>query len=143
MAAIFSHNAEDRTPKETTLDEQVFGSGAFGIRNVTLSIRPTGDGTLRVYTAIVGRTGRVYVPTLIEAQFRLDKPVTASTTGVAPTLVVTSAAERELDGTHEHWSVEGARLDISLPDRNGSKLNLQFDTKDGRDGFGVTLDRRD
>jgi hypothetical protein len=51
--------AEDRTPKDTTLDEEVFGRRAFGIRNVTLSIRPKGDGTLRVYTAIVGRTGRV------------------------------------------------------------------------------------
>jgi hypothetical protein len=135
--------AQDRTPRDTRLDEEVFGSRAFGVRNVTLSIRRRGDGTLRVHTAIVGRNGHVFVPTLIEVQFRLGEPAIASTAAVVPTVTVISAVKRELDEPHERWPLEDVRVDISLPDRTGRELNLQFDTKDGRDGFGVTLDRRD
>jgi hypothetical protein len=42
--------AEDRTPRTTDLDVTVFGAGAFDVRNVTLTIQPSGDATLSIST---------------------------------------------------------------------------------------------
>jgi hypothetical protein len=135
--------SEDRTPRETPLDEEVFGKGAFGVRNVTLVIRRTGDGTLRVHTAIVDHNGCVYAPSLIEVRLRLGELVASAADGaVGPTVMVVSAVKRELDPPYERWPLDGVRLDISLPVRTKGVLNVHLDTRDGRDGFGVTLERR-
>ena len=134
--------AEDRTPREAALDEQVFGKGAFGVRNVTLTIGPSGEGTLQVHTAIIGHSGRVYVPSLIDVRLKVTEPVTPRGDQVEPTVSVVSAMKRDLDAPQDHWPLEGAHLVLNLPGTTSRELNIQFDTRDGRDGFGVTLIRR-
>ena len=134
--------AEDRTPREAALDEQVFGRGAFGVRNVTLTIRPAGDATLQVHTAVIGYSGRVYVPSLIDVRLKVTEPVTPRGDQVEPTVSVISAIKRDLDAPQDRWTLEGARLVLSLAETGNRELNIQFDTRDGRDGFGVTLIRR-
>jgi hypothetical protein len=56
-----------------------------------------------------------------------------------PTVTVTSAEERYLDGDHEKWARDGTRLSLSLVDLTSKELNMQLDTVDGRGAFGATL----
>jgi hypothetical protein len=135
--------AEDRTPRETALDEHVFGRAAFGVRNVTLTIRPSGEGTLRVHTAIVGHTGRIFVPELIDVQLQLIGPVsTPRPDQFEPTVSVVGAIKRDLDPPYDRWPMVGARVVLNLPGTTSRELNIHFDTRDGRDAFGATLTRR-
>jgi hypothetical protein len=135
-------SAEDKIPRGTPLDEQVFGRGAFAVRNVTLAIRPTGEGTLRVHTAIIGHNGKVFVPELIDVRIGLAGPLAPVPNRFEPTVSVVAAMKRELDPPYDRWSIEGARLVIDLPAIASPELNVQFDTRDGRDGFGGTLTRQ-
>src|SRR5438105_4788751 len=55
---------DERTPKSSALDEQVFGPGAADVRIVTLVVSPTGDAQLQVRRSVVARTGKVFAPSM-------------------------------------------------------------------------------
>ena len=133
--------AEERTPRATELDVNVFGPGASDVRNVTLTIRPSGDGTLSISTAVVGKQGRRYAPSVVETKLMIGDPVTTVFDRVAPTVMVSSAEERYLDGEHERWPKEGTRVSITLARAAATEIELRYDTKDGRGSFGATLHR--
>src|SRR5437868_2986246 len=61
---------EDRTPRSTLLDEQVFGRGAVDVRNVALVVSSSGDATLQVRKSVVSANGRVFAPSIIEVKMR-------------------------------------------------------------------------
>ena len=130
---------EERIPKSTPLDEQVFGAGAVDVRTVTLVLSPSGDGDLQVRRSVVGSKGKVFAPSVTEVKMRIGEPVTLELGHLKPTVTVTSAEERYLDGDHERWTREGTRFSLSLVDLSSKELNIQFDTPDGRGAFGATL----
>jgi len=132
---------EERTPRTTDLDVSVFGAGAFGVRNVTLTIRPSGDATLSISTAVIGKQGRRYAPSVVEAKLTIGDPVTTVLERNAPTVTVVSAEERYLDGEHERWPKEGTRVSLTFMGAAASAIELRFDTKDGRGSLGATLKR--
>ena len=133
---------EDRTPRATELDDKVFGPGAADVRNVTLTIQPSGQGKLSVSTAVVGRDGRRYAPSEIVANLTVADPVTSIAGRLSPTITVMNAEERYLDGAHERWPMDGARVSITIADPASGEIEFRFDTKEGRGSFGVTLKRR-
>jgi hypothetical protein len=133
---------EDRTPRDTDLDVRVFGPGAYDVRNVTLSVRPSGGGTLTVSIAVVGRNGHHYAPSVIEATLKIGDPITNALGKLAPSVTVVAAEERYLDGTHDHWAIEGSRTSITISNPEARELEFRFDTRDGRGSFGTTLTRR-
>jgi hypothetical protein len=134
--------AEDRTPRTTDLDVTVFGPGAFDVRNVTLTIRPSGEATLSISTAVVGKQGRRYAPSVVEAKLTIGDPVTAFLDRFSPTVTVVTAEERYLDGERERWPKEGARASITVTGATAAEMELRFDTPDGRGSFGTTLKRQ-
>jgi hypothetical protein len=134
--------AEERTPRSTDLDVSVFGPGAVDVRNVTLTIRPSGDGTLSISTAVVGRQGKRYAPSVVEAKLTLGDPVTTVFERIAPAVTVVSAEERYLDGERERWPKEGTRVSITLPRAAATEIELRYDAKEGRGSFGATLQRQ-
>jgi len=134
--------AEERMPRTTDLDVNVFGPGAFDVRNVTLIIRPSGEGTLSISTAVVGRQGRRYAPSVVEAKVRIGDPVTTVLDRLSPTVTVVSAEERYLDGEHERWPKEGARASITVTGATATEIEFRFDTQDGRGSFGASLKRQ-
>ena len=130
---------EERTPRTSDLDEQVFGRGAMDVRTVTLTISPSGDGDLQVHRSVVGSKGKVFAPSIMEVKIHVGEPVTARLGHLEPTVTVKSAEERYLDGDHEKWARDGSRLSLSVPDAQARELNMQLDTPDGRGAFGATL----
>ena len=133
---------EDRTPRTSDLDVKVFGAGASNVRNVTVTIDASGHGKLNVSTAVVGRDGRRYAPSVVEANFTVADPVSSSFGRLSPTITVVDAEERYLDGGHERWPIEGARVSITVIDPAAGELEFRWDTKDGRGSFGTSLKRR-
>ena len=130
---------EDRTPRSTALDEQVFGRGAVDVRNVTLAISPAGDATLQVRKSVVAAKGKVFAPSLVEVKMRVGEPIVSELGHLRPTVMVTSAEERYLDGDKETFPRPGLRVTLSLVNATSNELNMQFEPADGQDGFGVTL----
>jgi hypothetical protein len=133
---------EDRNPRTSDLDVKVFGAGASNVRNVTLTIEPNGRGKLSVSTAVVGRDGRRYAPSVVEANFTVADPVSSSLGRLSPAIVVVDAEERYLDGGHERWPIEGARVSITVIDPAAGEIEFRWDTRDGRGSFGTALKRR-
>jgi len=131
---------EDKTPRATALDTQIFGPGAFAVRNVTLTIQPSGDAKLAVSTAVVGRTGRRYAPSVIEATLKIGAPVSTFLGRPAPTVAIVNAEERYLDGGHERWPILDASSTVTVTD--STTLEFRLDTANGRNAFGTTLKRR-
>lgn len=132
---------EERTPKTSPLDIQVFGAGAMDVRTVTLVISPSGDADLQVKRSVVSRTGKVFAPSLMEVKMHISEPVTLDLGHLKPKVDVTSAEERYLDGDREHWSRDGSRVSLDVVDLTSKELNMQLDTPDGREAFGATLTR--
>jgi len=132
---------EERTPKDNALDQQVFGAGAVDVRSITLTIAPNGDGDLQIRRSVVGKTGKVYAPSITEVKMHIGDPITLELGHLHPTTTVTSAEERYLDGDKEHWQRDGSKVSLSLVDLTSKELNIQFDTPDGRGAFGATLVR--
>ena len=130
---------DERIPRNTPLDIQVFGAGAMDVRTVSLLITPSGDATLQVRRSVVGKTGKVFAPSLMEVKMHIGDPVTLELGHLRPNVDVTSAEERYLDGARERWPRDGARVSLSLPDLTSTDLNIQLDTPDGRGAFGATL----
>ena len=133
---------EERTPRTSDLDVKVFGAGASNVRNVTLTIEPAGRGKMSVSTAVVGRDGRRYAPSVVEANFTVADPVSSSFGRLSPTITVVDAEERYLDGGRERWPIEGARVSITIVDPAAGEIEFRWDTKDGRGSFGTALKRR-
>jgi len=130
---------EERTPRSTPLDEQVFGRGAVDVRDVTLVVSPSGDATLDVKKSVVAGKGKVFAPSLVEVKMKLAEPVVSELGHLRPTVTVTSAEERYLDGDKETFPRPGLRVVLSLVSASSDELNLQFEPSDGQDGFGATL----
>jgi hypothetical protein len=134
--------AEDRVPRATALDIQVFGPNAYEVRNVDLTIRPTGEGVLTVSKAVVGQKGRRHAPSVIEAKFVLGPPQTSITGRIEPVVKVTSAEERYLDGTGDRWPRDGSRVTISMASLDDNQMELRLDTPTGSESFGETMMRQ-
>jgi len=131
--------AEDRTPRTTSLDEQVFGRGAVDVRNVTLVVSASGDATLEVRKSVVGARGKVFAPSLVDVKMKIGEPVVSELGHLRPTVTVTSAEDRYLDGDKETFPRAGLRVTVSLVNAASNELNMQFEPADGQDGFGATL----
>jgi hypothetical protein len=133
--------AEDAAPRVTDLDVQVFGPGAHDVRNVTLMLHPSGEGTLTISTVVVGRTGRRYAPAVLEATLKVGDPITKTLGKFAPTVTVITAEERYLDGAHDRFAKDGSRVSITVSGTTVTELELRFEIRDGDGSFSTTMHR--
>jgi hypothetical protein len=131
---------ETRTPRSTELDAKVFGPGAVDVRNVTLTILPSGHATFSLAKAVVGRNG--HAPSVIEATLTIGDPVSSTADRLSPMTTVVKAGERYLDGDHERWAIEGARVSLAVLNPTPDNIEFRFDTRDGNDSFGTRLKHR-
>ena len=133
---------EDRVPRATALDVQVFGPDAYEVKSVDLTIQPTGEGVLKVSKAVVGQKGRRYSPSVVEAKLVIGSPRTSITGRIEPAVKVVSAEERYLDGSGDRWSRDGSRVTISMASLEDNQMELRFDTANGSESFGETMTRQ-
>lgn len=133
---------EDRMERYSQLDVEVFGPHAVDVRNVDLTVQPSGEAVLKVTTKVVDQKGRTYSPTLVEAKLRIGAAARSIAGLIQPVVTVVSAEERYLDSSGDHFSRDGSKVELTMTDLAGDELNLRFDPSDGRGSFGTTLKRQ-
>ena len=134
--------AQYKMERVSQLDIEVFGPHASDIRNVDLTIQPSGRGVLKVSTSVVDQKGRTHAPSVIEAKLTIRAPETPSTIPgrIQPVVVVESAEERYLDGSGDRWPRDGSRVTITA-DAGLKALDLRYEPKNGTGSFVTTLTR--
>ena len=128
------------------LDVSVWGRGSSKIRNVDLSLEPSGEGILRVHTSVVDAQGKPkpYSASVVETRLKVEMPDTPPAgEALRPTVSVMDAKERYLDGGDEPRLIEGLRVSFHIPATDPARLNIRFDTAQGRGSFGESLHRHD
>jgi hypothetical protein len=120
----------------------VFGPDAFDIRDVDLTLEPSGEGVLKISTSVLDQKGKTWAPTLIEAKLTLAPPQAARQTAgggrCEPVVTVTSVNERYLDDTNYQTPLTGSRVMI-VTDPAARQLEVRFETPKGDGSFWSTL----
>jgi hypothetical protein len=120
----------------------VFGPEAFDIRDVDLTLEPSGEGVLKISTSVLDQKGKTWAPTLIEAKLTVAAPQaagpTAGTGRCEPVVTVTSVNERYLDDTKYQTPLPGSRVTI-VTDQAAKQLEVRFETPKGEGSFWSTL----
>ena len=132
---------EYRMKRASEVGTQVFGPNAFDIRNVELTLEPSGEGVLKISTSVLDQKGKTWAPTVIEAKVMVAVPQTAQTPGTGkcePAVTVAGVEERYLDDTNYHTSLDGSRVMIAA-DPAAKQLEVRFETPKGEGSFWSTL----
>ncbi len=134
-------------PFELTLtsdyQESVYGPGARSVRQVDLTIRPSGEGTFTVVSSIRDRRGRTVPGTRQIEEVRFTVGDLQRETGHQPryTSRIERAERRYPDDPAYSFPLEGAKLEFFVPEGTERTLDVRFDTPEGRGSFWETLRR--
>ena len=120
---------------------QVFGPDAFDVRDVELTMQPSGDGLLKISTSVVDAKKRTWAPTLIEANVTLGASEPTAAGRCQITVKVNSAQEQYLDETKYQAPIEGAEVRLLL-DAGAKEMDLRFETPNGEGSFWTTVRRQ-
>jgi hypothetical protein len=138
-------NAEPmKVPLNSAVDVSVWGADASSLRKVQLTIRPSGEGTIKVTRSVVDGHGRTKADTVSveEAELRLRAPDTVDASRIEPVVDVIKPERRYLDDPKNYWPLDGLVVKLIATDLDHDRINLQFDLPDGRGSFGETLVRQ-
>ena len=138
-------SASDEMKLTSDFDKSVWGVNATSVRTLELTMRPGGQGTLRVTKKVVDGKGRV-VPasTWIE---NVELTVGPATPGVAARIeheaTVVKATRLFPDDPDYVWPLDGLRVKlVTFADGDGNSIEIRYDTPEGRGSFWETLKRQ-
>lgn len=138
-------SAPDEMALTTAFDESVWGPNAKSVRVVELQIRPSGEGVLRVTKRVVDARGRT-VPastSVEEAKLTIGGSRKTIATRVEHDVHVVSAVRTYPDDAAYKWDLTGLKVQVvTFDDEDRNRLEVRFDTPEGRGSFWETL-RRD
>jgi hypothetical protein len=130
-----------RMKRSSEIGTQVFGPNAFDVRDVELTLQPSGEGLLKITTSVVDAKKRTWAPTAIEAKLMLGAAELNPVGRCAVAVKVTGAEEVFLDETKYRSTLEGAEVRL-LMDQPGKQFELRFETPEGDGSFWSTLTRQ-
>jgi hypothetical protein len=123
------------------LHHSVYGPNARSVRQVTLTIRPSGDGTFTVTNSVRDRSGKTVPGTrqIDEVTFTIGD--LKREPGYQPryTSHIVKAERRYPDDPQSTFPLDGAKLELFVPEGKTGALAVRFDTPDGRGSFWETL----
>jgi hypothetical protein len=137
-------SASDRMPLSTDLDRSVWGAGAAAVRDVSLTIRSSGEGTLTITRKIVDARGRTAQTStsIEEAQVVVEGPLEAPAGRMEHAVRVVRAERRYPDDPSYKWPLEGLQVKVATFDDNDDAIEVRVDTPEGRGSFWETLRRQ-
>jgi hypothetical protein len=133
-----------RMKRASEVGVQVFGPSAFDIRDVDLTLEPSGEGVLKISTSVLDQKGKTWAPTLIEAKVMVAAPQTFQISGAGkcePVVAVASVEERYLDAANYRTPLTGSRV-LLLTDPAAKQVEVRFETPKGEGSFWSTLTRQ-
>jgi hypothetical protein len=126
-------------------DKSVWGVNATSVRILELTVRPTGDGTLRVTKKVVDGKGRV-VPastSIEETQLKLGGATPGVATRIEHQATVVNAVRLFPDDPDYRWPLDGLQVKlVTFQDGDGNSIEVRYDTPEGRGSFWETLRRQ-
>lgn len=131
-------------PLNSAFDISVWGQKASSVRKVEMTIRPTGEGTIRVTRSIADGGGKTKPGSVsVEAaQLMIRAPKTTGTDRAEPVVEVLNPERRYPDDPADRWPLDGLSVKLITADLDSNKLHVRFDLPDGRGSFVETLVRR-
>ena len=119
----------------------VYGPNARSVRRVALTIRPSGDGTFTVTNSVRDRSGKTVPGTrqIDEVTFAIRD--LKRDPGYQPryTSHIVKAERRYPDDPRSTFPLDGAKLELFVPEGKTGVLDVRFETPDGRGSFWETL----
>lgn len=137
-------SAPDEMRLTSDFDKSVWGPNATSVRRVELTVRPTGEATLRVTKHVVdGRKRVVPASTWVEeAQLKIGAVTPGTATRLEHEVTVVSAVRLFPDDKDYRWPLDGLRVKaVTFSDGDGNSLEIRYDTPEGRGSFWETLTR--
>ncbi len=135
---------EYRMKRASEVGTQVFGPNASDVRNVELTLQPSGEGVLKISTSVLDQKGKTWAPTLIEAKVTVAAPQAAVQTSAGrcePVVTVGGVEERYLDETGYRTPLSGAHVRM-VANPAAKQLEVRFETAKGEGSFWSTLMRQ-
>ena len=119
----------------------VYGPNARSVRQVTLTIRPSGDGTFTVTNSVRDRSGKTVPGTrqIDEVTFTIGDLTREP--GHQPRYAshIVKAERRYPDDPQSTFPLDGAKLELFVPEGKTGALDVRFDTPEGSGSFWETL----
>ena len=130
-----------RMKRASEVGAQVFGPNSFDIRDVDLTLDPSGAGVLKISTSVLDQKGKTWAPTLIEATVTIAAPKTTVAGKCEPVVTVAGVEQRYLDETNYQTPLTGSRV-MMVTDPAARQLEVRFETPKGEGSFWSTLTRQ-
>ena len=121
----------------------VYGPNARSVRWVTLTIRPSGDGTFTVTNSVRDRSGKTVPGTRQIDEVTFTVGDLKREPGYQPryTSHIVKAERRYPDDPQSTFPLDGAKLELFVPEGKNGALDVRFDTPEGPGSFWETLRR--
>lgn len=134
----------ERLPLTGEFNEKVWGKNAVSVRDVSLTIKSTGDATLTISRKVLDARQRV-VPGSSSVE-QADVTIGAAKPGFATRLdhqvKVVKAERRYPDTAGEHWPLENLRIGVVTFTDGTNTIEVRFDPADGQGAFSELLTRQ-
>ena len=138
-------SAPDEMKLTTDFDKSVWGPNATSVRTLELTVRPSGEGTLRVIKKVVDGNGRV-VPAstwIEETQLKVGGVTPGVATRLEHHATVVKAVRLFPDDPDYRWPLDGLQVKlVTFQDGDSNSLEVRYDTPEGRGSFWETLRRQ-
>lgn len=131
----------ERLPLTGDFNEKVWGRGAQSVRDVTLTVRPNGEGTLSISRKVVGKGGKV-VPgsaRVEEAELTIGAEQPGFATRIDHQVHVVKAERRYSDNPADKWTLDNLRVNVVTFTDGTNTLEVRFDPADGQGAFAELL----
>ena len=125
-------------------DVSVWGPNASSVRKVELTIKASGQGTIKVTRSVVDGRGKAKPASVSieEATLQVRGPDVVDPNRVEPVVEVQAPKRCYPDNPNDCTSLDGLKVKLVATDLEHDRLSLHFDLPDGRGSFGETLIRR-
>jgi hypothetical protein len=138
-------SAPDEMRLTSDVDKAVWGVNATAVRTLELTVRPSGEGILRVTKKVLDGKGRVApASTLVEeAQLQLGEATPDVATRLEHQATVVKAVRLFPDDPEYRWPLDGLRVKlVTFRDGDDNSIEVRYDTPEGRGSFWETLRRQ-
>jgi hypothetical protein len=126
-------------------DKSVWGPDATSVRTLELTVRASGEGTLRVTKKVVDGKGRV-VPAstwIEETQLKVGGVIPGVATRLEHQATVVKAVRLFPDDPDYQWPLDGLQVKlVTFQDGDSNSIEVRYDTPEGRGSFWETLRRQ-
>ena len=138
-------SAPDEMKLTSDFDRSVWGPNATSVRTVELTVRPTGEGTLRLTKKVLDGKGRV-VPAstwIEETQLKLGGSRPGMATRLEHQATVLKAVRLFPDDPDYRWPLDGLQVKlVTFQDGDNNAIEVRYDTPEGPGSFWETLRRQ-